>query len=388
MDDLGKLASQTKRVAIVHSFYSSRQPSGENVVVKQQMDALRRAGHCVELFAQRTDDREGQRLYPLEAAWSAATGLGRWPSLAKFQPDVVHVHNLFPNFGKQWITTAPSPVVTSLHNYRPLCVAGTFFREGQVCTDCLSKRSSVPAVVHGCYRGRIQSVPVAIGQRFEKDPMLAGVAGVISLSQQMSDLYSAAGVPREKLHILPHFLPGELDAGAGDGGDYWIYAGRLSAEKGILELVKEWPANRQLIVVGQGGLEAAVRAASVGKKIQFIAGVERSELMGLMRGAVGLVFPSRWFEGFGLVYMEAIAAGTPVLAWKPSVVASFVAGDGTGLVVGEAGLTKALNVADELFPALRVRCRSVFEARYTEGTWTAGVVGIYNRAINGNGAQS
>lgn len=382
MDDMGNLASQTKRVAIVHSFYSSRQPSGENVVVKQQMDALRRAGHHVELFAQRTDDRENRRLYPLEAAWTVATGFGPSPSLAKFQPDVVHVHNLFPNFGKQWITNAPAPVVTSLHNYRPLCVAGTLFREGQVCTDCLDKRSSIPAVAHGCYRGRLQSVPVAIGQRFEKDAMLRDVDRVVALSQQMFDLYSEAGVSREKLHILPHFLPGVLDSGAGSGGDYWVYAGRLSTEKGILELVKEWPVGRRLIVVGQGELEAAVRTASSGKNIQLIARVERSELMGLMRDAVGLVFPSRCFEGFGLVYMEAIAAGTPVLAWEPSVVASFVAADGTGLVVGKSGLAGALEAAEELFPGLRLRCRSVFEARYTEETWTAGVLGIYNEAID------
>lgn len=177
--------NERKRVAVVHSFYSSRQPSGENIVVDQQIAALRRAGHTVELFAQRTDEREGNPLYPLEAAWSTATGIGRAPRLADFNPDVVHVHNVFPNFGKQWIAGSPAPVVSSLHNYRPLCAAGTFFRDGQVCTDCLDKRSSKPALVHGCYRGRVGSLPVAIGQRFEMDPMLQDVARVIALSDQM-----------------------------------------------------------------------------------------------------------------------------------------------------------------------------------------------------------
>jgi hypothetical protein len=92
------------RIAVVHSYYSSRQPSGENVVVDLQIDALHRAGHEVELIARRTGDLEPARTYPVAAALRVASGRGASPRdrIAAFEPDVVHVHNLFPNWGRRW----------------------------------------------------------------------------------------------------------------------------------------------------------------------------------------------------------------------------------------------------------------------------------------------
>ncbi len=83
---------------MVHSFYSSAQPSGENTVVLNEVEALRRAGHEVALFAAHTDELEGEVFYKLRSGMRVATGYGRNPlkAINEFSPDVVHVHNLFP----------------------------------------------------------------------------------------------------------------------------------------------------------------------------------------------------------------------------------------------------------------------------------------------------
>lgn len=367
------------RVAIVHSFYSSRSPSGENIAVVQQAEALRRAGYTVEVFAQRTDERELSNLYPLKAAWHVASGKGPRPSLDEFAPDIVHIHNLFPNYGKAWIRDSTVPVVVSLHNYRPLCSAGIFFRKGQTCTECVDKRSSLPAVLHGCYRGRLQSVPVAIGQRFEKDRLLTGADSVISLSTQMRSFYERAGVPTEKVHVLPNFLPSDLDLGAGVGGDYWLYAGRLSEEKGILPLVSEWPEGHRLLVVGSGELERELTELNR-KNVALVGPTNRAGLLELMRGAIGLVFPSKCYEGFPMVYVEALSSGTPVLTWEPSVVASLVREEGTGMIGNDRDLETTLGIAAEEFPSLRNRCRRAFDTSYTEDTWIEQLGRIYAAA--------
>lgn len=368
------------RVALVHSFYSSRQPSGENAAVQQQAQALHNAGYDVEVFAQRTDERELGRLYPLGAAATVATGFGPAPDLAAFQPDIIHVHNLFPNYGKTWLKDAPAPVVTTLHNFRPLCAAGTFYRDGKVCTECLDKRSSLPAVKHGCYRGRAQSVPVALGQRFEREPVLVDASAVIVLSEHMRALYATAGVPDTKMHTLPNFMPDALDAGPGDGGEYWLYAGRFSEGKGILDLVNRWPSNRKLLVVGSGELETALRSVS-NSGVEVLGQVDRPRMVDLMRGARGLVFPSKWFEGFPMVYAEALASGTPVLAWEPSAVSRLVADEGTGLVGGDS-LSATLATADRVFPGLRTHCRAVYESSYTEASWIDGLRRVYDSALS------
>ena len=76
-----------------------------------------------------------------------------------------------------------------------------------------------------------------------------------------------------------------------------------------------------------------------------------------------------------MVYLEAIAAGTPVLAWQPSAVAELVDRDGTGLVVED--LRAALDQADAVFPSLRTHCRAVFDRSYTEASWTRTMQRLY-----------
>ena len=129
------------RIAFVHSFYSSHQPSGENRVVEQQIAALRRVGHSVGLIDQHTDERERRKMYPLQVALTVATGRGPDPlrELDDFQPDIVHVHNLFPNYGRTWVDRWKGPLVATMHNYRPLCAGATLYRNEHACTDCLER---------------------------------------------------------------------------------------------------------------------------------------------------------------------------------------------------------------------------------------------------------
>ena len=77
--------------------------------------------------------------------------------------EIVHAHNLFPALGPGVIRTAfteGTAVVLTLHNYRLMCIAGTFFRDGRICQDCFGHQPW-PGVLHACYRGsRAQSAVV------------------------------------------------------------------------------------------------------------------------------------------------------------------------------------------------------------------------------------
>jgi len=90
------------RIAVVGSFCSASQPSGENNVVQVQIMALREAGHEALSIRQDTDELQGG-LFALKTGIDVALGTGRAPTpvLRDFKPDIVHVHNLFPNLAVQ-----------------------------------------------------------------------------------------------------------------------------------------------------------------------------------------------------------------------------------------------------------------------------------------------
>lgn len=366
------------RIALVHGYYSSRVPSGENVVVDLQANALRRAGHTVAVFGRRQDEVEQQFGYGLVTAARVASGRGPSPGAAldAFNPDIVHVHNLFPNFGRRWVHRYADRVVATLHNYRPICPAATLFRDGHDCTECPDAASALPALRHACFKdSRVATLPMVLGTRFAQDPLLASAVRVVTLNDGMAAQYAAAGVSPDRLVTVPNFVPRSTAPSPHDG-DFWVFVGRLAAEKGIERLLAAWPAGRRLLVVGSGPLDAECRRIA-GGEVEFLGQLTSPEVHVLLGRARGLVFPSTWREGLPTVYLEALAAGLPVLAYPESVVGELVAAEGTGSVVS-GDLGTALERAETTFPALRDHCRSVYDARYTEAAWLQAMQIVYD----------
>lgn len=361
------------KIAIVHSFYGSSVPGGENEAVLDQAAALGRAGHDVHLVAARTDDLQGAPWYAARCAVTVATGHGRspLPALRALAPDLVHVHNLFPNFGRAWAAEWTGPLVATLHNYRPLCAAAVLYRDGAPCTQCLDG-DRWAGVRHGCYRGsRLATLPLAWASRdgVRGDPLLRRADRAVVLSELSRDTYVRAGLPGERIELIPNFVP-LVEKSVDAESRVWVYVGRLSQEKGIADLLRRWPAGRRLDVIGTGPLERECRAAAPAG-VRFLGPVERGALRAALPGYRGLVFPSRWQEGaVPLVYLEALAAGLPVLAFEGSAVPQAVQVEGTGMVTGwDDSLPGALDAAGRIFPALRERCRTVYTQRYGEAVW-------------------
>ncbi|MEV6054375.1 glycosyltransferase family 4 protein [Streptomyces sp. NPDC052107] len=379
------------RVALVHSFYSSAQPSGENVAVLDQAQALRSAGHEVTVVTTHTDALQTEQWYAARAAIRVATGFGRSPlaALKRFEPDVVHVHNLFPNFGTHWLKKWPGAVVATLHNFRPACAAGTLFRDGKMCTECPGG-DRWAGLRHACYRGaRSATLPLAWAGRggAQAHPLLRRAERLVIPSDRSRDLYLRFGVQAEKLAVVPNFTDlddaGPLaDSAVPSTAHRWVYVGRLSEEKGILPLLRSWPENEPLDVIGSGPLESACRAAAP-KRVRLLGAFPRAQLMARLPRYTGLVFPSVWPEiGAPLVYQEALAAGVPVLALAGSVAADCVRRDGPGTVYGSNDeLPLALSSARRHFPTLRHHCRRVHAEHYTARSWTVAIEDVYAQAL-------
>lgn len=373
------------RIAVVHSFYASGQPSGENEAVRDQVRALQSAGHEVELFAAHTDELAQDPFYPLRAAARVATGHGSSPlaRLRDFAPDVVHVHNLFPNFGRSWVRRWDGPLVATLHNYRPLCAAAILYREGAECTRCLDG-DRWAGLRHGCYRdSRAATLPLAWAGRHgvAADPLLTRADRVVVLSALSRRIYLRAGVPAERLALVPNFVDTPQNEHPLEETGRWLFAARLAAGKGLLELLRQWPADEPLDVVGDGEILAECRAAAP-SSVCFLGRLDRAELRRRMPSWRGLIFASRWYECAPCVEVEALAAGLPIVAFAGSSVAESVREHGTGLVTRwDMPLGPVLAEAAARFPALRAHCRRVYADHFTERRWATRMQETYEEAL-------
>jgi glycosyltransferase involved in cell wall biosynthesis len=370
------------RVAVVHSFYSSGQPSGENVQVEAEVDLLVTEGVDARLFAIRTDDAQRERLHALRAAARVATGVGQSPlaAIADFGADVVHVHNLFPNFGRAWVRQLHVPLVATLHNFRFTCANGLLFRDGRVCTDCVAQRPW-PGLRHRCYRGSaVATLPLTIAnwRGPAVDPVLSSAARILCPSSRQRLVLEAAGLG-DRVVEWPHFLPDHLDPGGLDsaGRDGVVCAARLTPEKGVVELVRGWSGDVVLRVAGDGPLRAETERAARGRNVELVGALARPELLALMAASAALAVPGTVPETGPLTYVEALACGLPVIARRGSDMGERVIADATGCVVAAPAEMPAAAelLADD--DAVRARCRRVFAERYSAETYARRALDLY-----------
>jgi len=379
------------RVAVIHSFYQTQNSSGENSVVLDQVRQLRSMGLTVELISTSTDAEISQSGYALRKAFGVATGTGTSPEerLSAFRPDIVHVHNLFPNFSLRWLAKVRQPVVMTFHNFRLGCSNGLLYRDGKTCTHCLDQVGSVIVPVKsGCYRhSSIATLPVAVSRQLSQRLVKgAGTVGVTlsSDSDALVEQFMGSDFKRRQIpNFVEDFMAEPRPSHANRRS--WLYVGRLSQEKGIKEMLDSWPEDEELTIVGGGPLESVVTSQCVDRaNIRILGAIDRDVLRGLLDNYVGLVFPSRWVEVAPQVVVEALCAGVPVVALEGNSAATTVKESKAGAVYQRndpRSLGSALRLVRRERDHLSTLGRKHYIAEWTPAVWSERIGDLYRTLI-------
>jgi glycosyltransferase involved in cell wall biosynthesis len=385
------------KVLMVHNRYQQR--GGEDAVVDAEARLL--AAHGVEVRRLDADNDSIQGVWSKiqvsasQIAGSQAVEQRLAAALIKFRPDVVHVHNWFPSLSASVFRQCKAvkiPVVHTLHNYRLLCVGATLFRDGQVCEDCLGTTFRTSGVIHKCYRGS------CLGSAAGTAGMLAhwaagtwhhSVDRFIALTEFSRNKFIEGGLPHEKIAVKPNFVEPSPEPGSGDG-NYFLYAGRLTEEKGLRTLLECWkngPGLDPLWIVGDGPLRDEVQqAAACLRNVRWVGLKSSEEVLRLMERAKATVCPSLWYEGMPRVVIESLAVGTPVVASRIGGYPEMIADGESGALfpTGNAGALQSrireLEAGDR-FAKMRPKARHRFLAEYTGEKNLSLLLNIYRRAI-------
>ncbi|MBY6678747.1 glycosyltransferase family 4 protein [Rhodococcus sp. BP-332] len=355
-----------------------------------QIQSLINAGHDVRVHELRTDDLLNTRSYAVRAASRVVSGVGQNPLdvMRDDRPDVVHVHNLFPNWASRWLKHCDWPVVSTMHNYRPVCASAILWRDGKDCTDCLD-HSPLEAVRNSCYRdSKVASIPVALSTlpRGAGRNQIRFSQAIITLNPLAMRIYSdLAG--SGKVSFVPNFVKSPVGSRSGkDAG--WLFVGRLTAEKGVIELMRSWPASEQLTIVGSGVLDDAVIDASLTNgNITFMGRLGHEKVQQLISNARGLIVPSLWSEGLPTVALEAMAAGTPVVISDNVSSADFLTRGGAGVTyspkAGRAELQAALSTINRSWSTFSVNAGRRYTEDFSERSWLKSIEKIYEQVVTG-----
>jgi glycosyltransferase involved in cell wall biosynthesis len=381
------------KILIVHNRY--QQAGGEDNVVAAEAKLLADHGHEVELWNADNKDLPGGLSGKIKTAisttYSSASKAIARDKLQSFKPDVVHVHNFFPQISPSIYDACLDkgvPVVQTLHNYRLICPGAMLMRGGKICEQCITG-SPYQAAWYGCYRGsKLGSLVVAhmVAQHRKQGTWQHKVNRFIALTDFAKSKFVEAGFPSDKIVVKANFAHDPLQESPRlnrTTPGFALFVGRISEEKGIKTLLQAWSIlddKTLLKVAGTGSLADLLP----GKNNIVALGLQNSsEISRLMQQAAFLVLPSEWYEGFPLVLVEAFAHGLPVLASRLGSMADIIMDGETGLLftTGDADdlASKAKWLMDNPLKTqeLGENARRTFLAKYTAEQNYAELMAIY-----------
>lgn len=371
-------------------------------MVRAEKALLLRAGNEVnEYFRHNNEINSGGTVSDialgLRTVWSAASRNELSRLITDCRPDVVHFHNTFPLISPAAYYACRDlgvPVVQTLHNYRLFCPAGAFFRDGQVCEDCLGK-SRWQAVRHACYRQSYSATSAMVAMlsfHHWYGTWTKLVDCYIALSEFSRAKFIQAGLPTSKIVVKPNFvLP---DPGVGSKSrDSAVFVGRLSEEKGLQTLLQAWSRvspKYALRIIGDGPLLDDLKSEisrSGFSNVHFEGRLPREESLKVLQRASVLILPSNCYENFPMTLVEAYACGTPVIASRLGAMQEIVHDGRTGFhfTPGDADdLARKIEwvwAHPDGMREMGQNARAEYEAKYTAERNYKMLMGIYQQAL-------
>lgn len=187
-----------------------------------------------------------------------------------------------------------------------------------------------------------------------------------------------------------HGVPLDLYEFKKSQGSYLAFVGRISPEKRVdraIEIAKlahmKLKIAAKVDITDNHYMDTAIRPLLDHPLVEFIGEIGDEEKADLLGNAYALLFPIDWVEPFGIVMIEAMACGTPVIAFRSGSVPEIIDDQVTGFIV--EGIDSSLEALDKIPHFNRQRCRNVFEQRFSARRMARDYLAIYQRLIETKG---
>jgi glycosyltransferase involved in cell wall biosynthesis len=220
------------------------------------------------------------------------------------------------------------------------------------------------------------------------------ISDLVPLYQEFRDmpLVSISNAQREPLSwanwqaTVYHGLPEDLYQFRSQPGKYFAFLGRISPEKRVdraISIAKQTGIPLKIAakvdLVDQNYFEAVIEPLLRDPLVEYVGEIGEGEKDEFLGNAYALLFPIDWPEPFGLAMIEAMACGTPVVAYRQGSVPEIVEEGHTGSIVND--LKDALAAARRVPEVSRKRCREIFEQRFTARRMAHDYLRVYKGLI-------
>ncbi|WP_340155572.1 glycosyltransferase family 4 protein [uncultured Winogradskyella sp.] len=313
--------------------------------------------------------------------------------LDEYQPDIVHIHNynfqltpsILPEIKKRGIK-----VVQTIHDSQMVCPYHRLysFQRNEVCTKCV-QGSFVNCIKDRCFDdsllkstiGAVESIYYHSKGYYEKY-----VDQYISPSNFLADLIK--NKINKEIKVIPNFTKVTASKQCIESNkNYYLYYGRISEEKGILELIEIFKdIELELLIVGKGPIENLVIEKIIShSNITFLGPKFESELFTIVKQAKFVIQSSKWFENCPMTIIEAFSLGIPVIGSNHSGFIDLIEDKKTGFLLDfnnkSEVITKLLEIDKLDVLPIQKQVREFYEKNLSEEIHLEKILMVYNNLL-------
>lgn len=319
--------------------------------------------------------------------------------LDNFNPDVAHIHNVYHHISPSILPLLRGrgiPIVLTAHDLKLACPAYKMLNTHGICERCKGGNIS-HVVLNKCVRDSVvtsalvglESVAHRVTGIYRKN-----LSAIITPSRFYSRKLQEWGWPEQQLRYIPNYIRSELYEPSETVGTFFLYFGRLAAEKGVATLLlAAHNANVPLRIVGTGPDAARLKslALSTGGSVEFLGYRSGSELLDIIRSARAIVLPSEWYENAPMSILESYASGKLVLGADIGGIPEMIVSGETGFLF-ESGnfeqlsllLTTVANMTNDALLEMGRAARRLVKKRFTPDQYREEMLALYASVRVGN----
>ena len=306
-----------------------------------------------EYFVEEFDLNASSKLKALDVIYSKKNYKKMIEAINEFKPDIIHINNFQRQLSASIIQAANDkkiPIVFTAHDVQAICPAITMLdNKKNICELCMRGKYA-NCIKKSCNKGsKAKSIIGALeGYYYRINKIyLKKINHIITPSEFYRTKFIQDGFKTEKIEAIHNFIISNDYNVKTEIGDYALYFGRLSEEKGIHNLLAAFSkcSEGKLYIAGEGPekekIEQYIKVNKLTKKVKMLGFLDKKQITEYIRKSRFVVVPSIWYENCPYSVMETLAIGKPVIGAN-------IAGIPELVINNKNGLTYTYNSVDEL----------------------------------------
>ena len=354
----------------------------------------------LEYFVPKFDLNHSSKLRAIDVIYNKNNKKIMEKALDEFQPDIVHLNNFQRQLSASIIDSCKKrhiPVVYTAHDAQAICPAITMMDlEGNVCELCTGGKY-FNCIKKSCNKGsKMKSILGAIEGYYYRNHKIYSkkINKIITPSNFLKKKFINDGYLDDQIVVLPNYVDvSDYSNDIKDGG-YAFYFGRLSDEKGVVNLVKAFSKCQRglLYIAGEGEkkdeIYTFIKKYNLEKKVKLLGFLGREKIISYLSSCRFVIVPSICSENCPYSIIEALAAGKPVIATNNGGIPELVINNENGFIYEYDDIEELSKKMDILFDDDQLVKRFSKKAKacsklYDKEKYYQNIIKLYQELIKG-----